>query len=292
MPDDNLPHSAYDPGLVQVARNTCLTLAEVLGDLMAQNMVVVGGLVPSLITKPDTAPDDVGPHPGTRDLDIGLKVAVPADLYAGVKAKLTQSDFEADVNERNQSTWHRWVHKKHRSIKVDFLIETSPGEPNPPVTKQLKGGLSAIKTDALHLAFRDYVLVALGDQPDDMTLSGARVKHTIRVCGPAALIVLKAFAHRDREIQKDKDAFDLWYVCTFFDREDLEWPPFVADRMKILLDDKVTVEALGILQTDFAQAGSIGTVKAARFLDRAGDEAFAALVVGSLQQLLGAVARK
>ncbi|MEZ5991484.1 MAG: hypothetical protein R3E76_03945 [Planctomycetota bacterium] len=283
MADENLPRSAYDETLLQMARNTCLTVAEALCDLMEEHMVVVGGLVPSLLIPPDAAPPEIGPHPGTRDVDVGLKVAVPKNLYADVKERLKASEFEPDVNEKtNNTTWHRWKHKTLPGIKIDFLIEPDPSDTNPSVMKQLKGGLSAIKTDALHLAFIDFKMITLGTLEADTTLTGEKAQFTIRVCGPAALIVLKAIAHRDREEPKDKDAFDLWYTCTYFGAG----PSEVARRLKPLMEDQHSQRAVQILQEDFAEAGQIGPVKAARFLGPVDDDAFQADVVAAIGELL------
>lgn len=282
MADPNLPRSAYDETLLQLARNTCLTVAQALGGLMKEHMVIVGGLVPSLLIAPDAAPAEIGPHPGTRDVDVGLKVAVPKNLYADVKNRLTASDFEPDVNEDNNNTWHRWKHKSLPGIKIDFLIETDPKDADPTVTKQLRGGLSAIKTDALHLAFIDCELITLGDKDADATLAGEKAQFTIRVCGPAALVVLKAIAHRDRKEPKDKDAFDLWYTCTYFGKG----PAEVAARFKPLLGDKQAKRALKILKEDFAETGQIGPIKAARFLGPANDIAFQTDVVAAIGELL------
>ncbi|MEI6036222.1 MAG: hypothetical protein WCS65_18300 [Verrucomicrobiae bacterium] len=61
----------------QVARvkATCLYLATKLGDIMDE-LVVVGGLVPSLLIDQEHLPEKVAPHVGTLDLDLGLAFAL------------------------------------------------------------------------------------------------------------------------------------------------------------------------------------------------------------------------
>ena len=61
----------YDPATTLQAKATCLYVATKLGDLMDE-IVVVGGLVPSLLV-----PQDVGvhldAHIGTMDVDLALR---------------------------------------------------------------------------------------------------------------------------------------------------------------------------------------------------------------------------
>jgi hypothetical protein len=60
---------------VTLVRSTCLYVATKLGDLM-EDVVVIGGLVPSLLIDQRDLPDGVSTHVGTMDLDVGLKLAL------------------------------------------------------------------------------------------------------------------------------------------------------------------------------------------------------------------------
>jgi hypothetical protein len=71
MPDKPTTAAGYRSEHVQLVRATCLYVATKLGDLMDE-LVVVGGLVPSLIIDQATLPQDTDPHVGTMDLDVGL----------------------------------------------------------------------------------------------------------------------------------------------------------------------------------------------------------------------------
>jgi len=57
-----------------LVRATCLYIATKLGDLM-DDLVVVGGLVPSLLLDQPFQSDGIEPHVGTVDLDVGLTAA-------------------------------------------------------------------------------------------------------------------------------------------------------------------------------------------------------------------------
>lgn len=75
----------YDAGLAAEARRLCLYVATILGDL-SDEVVVVGGLVPYLIIDQRTAQI---PHVGTRDLDLGLALALlDEERYRDIGARL------------------------------------------------------------------------------------------------------------------------------------------------------------------------------------------------------------
>ena len=86
----NKPTTAagYAPEMVTQVRSTCLYLATKLGDLMDE-IVVVGGLVPSLLIDQSNLPADTDPHAGTMDLDLGIAFAlVNEKRYAEVTERL------------------------------------------------------------------------------------------------------------------------------------------------------------------------------------------------------------
>lgn len=63
--------AGYPAGQVELVRATCLTVATVLGDLM-DDLVVIGGFVPSLLIDQATLAEGMEAHVGTLDLDIGM----------------------------------------------------------------------------------------------------------------------------------------------------------------------------------------------------------------------------
>jgi hypothetical protein len=91
--------SGYPPGQVARVKSTCLYLATKLGDLMDE-LVVVGGLVPSLLIDQEKLPENVTPHVGTLDLDLGLAFALVGEQrHQDVVERLRNAKLTADVNE-------------------------------------------------------------------------------------------------------------------------------------------------------------------------------------------------
>jgi len=70
--------SEYSKEQAELVRQTCLYVATKLGDLLDE-IVVVGGLVPSLLIPRESIPRDEGMHIGTMDLDLGLSLALLND---------------------------------------------------------------------------------------------------------------------------------------------------------------------------------------------------------------------
>jgi hypothetical protein len=70
MPEKPTTAAGYAPDQVARVKSTCLYLATKLGDLMDE-LVVVGGLVPSLLIDQAHVPENVTAHVGTLDLDLG-----------------------------------------------------------------------------------------------------------------------------------------------------------------------------------------------------------------------------
>ena len=114
--------AGYPSNQVARVKATCLYLATKLGDIMDE-LVVVGGLVPSLIIDQEHLPENVTAHVGTLDLDLGLAFAlVSQQRYQEVTARLTQAGFRTDVSADGQQTRQRW-RISEPPVTVDFLIE-------------------------------------------------------------------------------------------------------------------------------------------------------------------------
>ena len=68
MTDKPTTAAGYKSGQVELVRATCLYVATKLGNIMDE-LVVIGGLVPSLLIDQDNLPDGTYAHVGTMDLD-------------------------------------------------------------------------------------------------------------------------------------------------------------------------------------------------------------------------------
>ncbi len=270
----------YTPELTAKVRRACQLVALRLGYLM-DDLVVVGGLVPTLLTLGGEIQldDEAERHVGTTDLDIGLALGVlDGDRYTEISRALEDAGFAPNTNARDNVTPHTW--RGPLGVTVDFLMEPTPGD-QPGRVKWLEGNrFGAFVTPGIALAFQDRADVEITGPGPDEALS----TRTIGVCGPGAFVVLKALAYGGRA--SDKDAYDLHYVLAHFGAGVVD----VAERLRPLSDSDAARSAIGILRRDFSDIDHTGPMAVARFLNRADDDDLKRDVAGAVHALLGALA--
>src|SRR5512135_1415930 len=102
MDDKPKKASEYKSEQVELVRSTCLYVATKLGDLMDE-VVVVGGLVPSLLVDQSALPEGVSAHVGTMDLDVGLKLALlDHGRYRTLTERLRDAKFTPDQTDEGR----------------------------------------------------------------------------------------------------------------------------------------------------------------------------------------------
>jgi hypothetical protein len=241
-------------------------------------LVVVGGLVPSLLINQDSLPEGAETHVGTMDLDIGLALGLLDDqLYRKLTERLRGAGFAQDVNEADRQTRQRWkIELPGRKITVDFLIQPSLPEDRGGRLRNIEADFAALITPGLHLAFQDRECIPITGN----TIMGAQAEREVWVCGPGAYVVLKALAFRSRG--ENKDAYDLFYLIQNYG----SGVESVASRLRRLLDDPFTQEALAILRQDFFDPGGLGPDCVAQFRTAGPDEEIKADVAGYFRRLL------
>lgn len=239
----------YDPATTRYAKETCLYVATKLGDLM-DDLVVIGGLVPSLLIPQKVQRDAPEAHAGTMDVDLGLNVELlSTGRYETVAERLRAAGFTLDANDRGNPTRQRWrPHRAHSGVGVDFLIQPSrPGDRGGRL-RNLQPDFAAVIVPGLQLAFRDSVSVELSGR----TILGEKATRPVRVCGPGAFVVLKALAFRDRG--EEKDAYDLHYVLRYYG----SGVDDVAAPLHQMADDADMQAAMAILREDFLDPDGAG----------------------------------
>ncbi len=278
MPDKPTTAAGYTSEQVELVRATCLYVATKLGDIMDE-LVVIGGLVPSLLIKQDELPEGADAHVGTMDLDVGLTLALLDEgRYKTLTERLRRAGFEQDVNDEGNPTRQRWKIEKLEKVTVDFLIQPSLPEDKGGKLRDIEPDFAAVIAPGLHLAFQDRERVPL----EGKTIMGEQAKRNVWVAGPGAYVVLKSIAFRLRG--ENKDAYDLYYLVRNYGAgvED------VVRRLKPLLDDTSAQQAIEYLREDFQDHEGIGPHRVAEFITGGSDDTIQADVVGFIGQLLGA----
>ena len=259
----------YPPGLAEEARRMALHLATLLGDL-ADDVVLVGGLVPYLIVDQERASE---PHVGSRDVDLGFSAAVLGEQrYREISRRLKRHGFEPTKTVAGRTRRQTWK-LGEEPITVDFLIGPVLGGAEPGKLQDLESDFAAFVIPALPLAFIDTLTVVL----EGRTTEGELARSEVQVSGPAAFVVLKALSFRNRGATKD--AYDLVYVLLNYGAVPLQE---VADRFTPIKHDPQAQRALAILAEDFATDEHLGSRRRAEFLGDRDDPGLRQDAVGAV----------
>ena len=276
MPNKPTTAAGYHREHVELVRATCLYVATKLGDL-SDDVVVVGGLVPSLLIAQDALPVGAEPHVGTMDLDIGLTLALLDEgRYGALTERLRRAGFSADLNEEGNLTRQRWKIENDEKVTVDFLIQPSLPDDVGGKLRDIEQDFAAVIAPGLHLAFQDRTKVTLSGK----TIKGERATRDIWVCGARAYIVLKALAFKLRG--ENKDAYDLFYVLGNYG----ENASAIVQQLEPLRTDPATIQAVDVLRRDFTSHDGLGPMRVAKFLTGGPDDTIQADVVGFIDAFL------
>ncbi|MDX2022551.1 MAG: hypothetical protein SF187_20105 [Deltaproteobacteria bacterium] len=279
MADKPKRASEYKGEQVELVRATCLYVATKLGDMM-QDLVIVGGLVPSLIIDQENLAEGVEPHAGTMDLDVGLQVALLHEgRYRQLTERLRDAGFEMDKNDVGKPTRQRWVISNAKGVTIDFLIQPTLESDRGGRLRDLEPDFAAIIAPGLRCAFRNHKQVTLKGK----TMFGESATRDVWVCDAGAYVVLKALAFDSRG--ENKDAYDLFYVLRNYGLG----PADVAAKLQPLLDEADAQRALDILKRDFTEVSGVGPMRVAAFSTGGPDDQIQADVVGFVNQLLALV---
>ena len=269
--------SEYSSEQAELVRATCLYVATKLGDLMDE-LVVVGGLVPSLLIDPTGLPEGTQAHVGTMDLDVGLTLALLEEgRYRTLTERLRNAGFTQDETDEGLPTRQRWrISARTGTVTVDFLIPPSRETDQGGKLRDIERDFAAIISPGLRLAFEDRRRVRI----DGKTIFGENASREVWVCGPGAFVVLKALAFRGRG--ENKDAYDLYYLVRNYGGgvED------VVASLLPLLEDAEARQAIEVLRNDFLDHDGTGPRRVATFLVGRSDDEIQADVIGFIKRLL------
>ena len=224
----------------------------------------IDGLVPGfLLPEPD---DGLASHVGTRGVDLALRVAAigdDAEMYRTLKNNLAALKLEQ--NTQRTFEWIRTFDGFDVIVELFVPVDTPEqgGKIQRKPIEKSGSGLTALGVYGLDLIERDIVEV----EDEGPLLDDKGIKKVIlRVCGPAVLLGLKAWALHERT--KSKDGYDVVWMLKAFG------PEAVAARFRTagLHETDFGNGALKFLEEHFASpahTGPIGWVSESRFT---GDE--------------------
>lgn len=260
-------------------RRTCLQVAVDLGEFL-DDVVLVGGLVPALLVDdaPIAAHRRSGErHPGSLDVDLALRFALlDEDRYRPLIEQLRARGYQPVPNDRGNPRAFKWRNAAHGGgVDIDFLMDDDLLDGDRRIL-HMGDAFGALRARGVELAFEDFEVRTL----EGVNFDGATCVRELRVCGPAAYLVLKVIAFRNRA--EEKDAYDLFYVIP----QTLEEQRRVAARLQSWRDRPAVEHALGLLAEDFAAPQSTGALAAERFIEATPDSGIATDLAARAQFLL------
>lgn len=190
-----------------------------------------GGLIPGLLVPDPEEP--LQPHIGTRDVDLAIRIAAignEEEMYRTLKNNLAALKL-VQTSDRTFE-WKRTVEGFEVIVEL-FVPVDDPAQAGRIQRKPIEksgSGLTALGIYGLDFIERD--LVEIEDEGPLLDDKGIK-KVTLRVCGPAVLVALKAWALTERS--KTKDGYDVVWILKAYG------PEVVAQRFK----------EVGLLETEF-----------------------------------------
>ena len=155
MPEKPSRAAEYSKEQVQLVKATCLYVATILGVYIEQ-AVIVGGLVPAILSDQKNLPDGADSHVGTTDLDMGLSLAIfDKKRYQAITDRLRSAKFSPDVNEQGNLTRQRWKIENAGKVTIDFLVPQVSKDDVGGQIKDIEKDFAAVITPGLELAFKD-----------------------------------------------------------------------------------------------------------------------------------------
>lgn len=193
--------------VIEICRMVVRSLVSEIGP-WGNRCAFFGGLIPGLLVPVPQEP--LSPHIGTRDIDLAIRVAAIGDeqeMYRTLKNNLATLQL-VQTSDRTFE-WKRMVEGFEVIVEL-FVPVGDPSQGGRIQKKPIEQGgstLTALGIYGLDLIERDIQEI----EDEGPLLDGKGVKKvTLRVCGPAILMGLKAWALHDRN--KSKDGYDVVWI--------------------------------------------------------------------------------
>jgi hypothetical protein len=205
-------------------------------------------------------------HVGTTDVDLVIGLALgdeTPDTYRTLQNNLEKAHFE---QKEPSFRWARDVDGV--TVLVEFLCETDEVEPGRifrPNGEFTGSRLGAFNVRGAHLVRDDFIERDIEAERLD---GGGQSRVSVRVANVLSYTVLKIFAFQDRH--ENKDAYDL--VFTLLSHEGGPRSAGRAASASAVAQHPQVIEALGLLEERFRDAGHDGPSAYASFLAIPDDE--------------------
>jgi hypothetical protein len=240
------------------------------------DLVVLGGLVPELLTRSDS--DETPGHLGTTDIDIHISfVAEPESDLRALETALEAIEAEPDPK---IDGWRWLIPIDGTRVRIEFLCDHEDRLAGETI---LLPGCRRVKAANLRgtgFVARDWVEEQIERTADDVTRA-----RRARFAGLEGYLMAKSYAARYRG--QDKDYYDLVHVLLYNRAGGPEQAGQLLAGGKFANDVKAARSTFGEIEARFADAAAFGPQSYAKQALRVQPEADAAQLA---QDAVGAIA--
>ena len=230
-----------------------------------KGMTLIGGWVPYFLLEKYGGKSYEHDHVGSIDIDIALnKSIISKEEYANIEQLMQNLGYR-----------HKMDSDKH---PIPFVFLKDFPTSNTPVTIEVdfvgsyygtKGhrhqrvrGLLARKCHGVDIVFDNYIEERIKGQFP----KGGNASETVRITNFIASLTMKGIVLGER--YKEKDAYDIYYLITYFKNG----PVDAAKEINPYIKNDLVNEAITTIKKDFDSRESSGPSWVASFLNEVGDE--------------------
>ena len=243
--------SDYTSDEVEICLSVMVELMTVIGELR-DHVVLVGGWVPYFLLK-----EKQHEHTGSIDIDLAFDFNHISD--ASYKTLLQLLEERGYDQGKQPFIFHRTVKTEdglEYTIQVDFMAGEYGGTGKFHRTQRVQD-VRARKTRGCDLVFDSNFPIKIRKRIPD----GAVNEVSIKVAGVVPFIVMKGMALDDR--YKEKDAYDIYFTVSNYPGGIKE----LAKEFEPLKGNKLVVEGLGKIKSNFVSIDSPGPIWVVNFLE-------------------------
>lgn len=249
----------YSLAITSASKSVLLELMTIL-KAYREHIILIGGWVPFFLLESRRLPGVEFTHVGSIDIDLVIDPnIIDDDKYATITQLLLHRDYEPskDILYQFVRAVRSEIDGREYKVGVDFL------NPAPPVGKgrsrrhrQIQPDLKARNLVGAEIAFQSNQMASL----EGILPGNGKTRLKFKLASLPSFLALKGIAFGER--YKEKDAYDIYCLCDYYD----QGPGSVAAEVKPAKDIPVVRKGLGFIRERFSSPDAEGPSWVANFM--------------------------
>jgi hypothetical protein len=261
-----MPRTAedYPEGIVTLSKSAMLELWRSL-HRYNNGMTLIGGWVPYFLLEKFGGNSYEHDHVGSIDIDIALnEKIISEEEYTNIEQLVKNLGYRHKIDTHNNPVPFVFLKDFQTlngtiTLEVDFVGSYYGNKGH---RHQRISGLLARKCRGVDIVYDNYMEETINGQFPN----GGTTTETIRIANLVASLTMKGIVLGER--YKEKDAYDIYYLVTYFKKG----PVDVAKEMNAYQSNDLINEALATIKKDFESRDASGPAWVASFLNKEEDD--------------------